>query len=87
MKAGSRLEEKVHGFARLHHAEFELLRDTAYTLADQVTPEQWAAKYHDAQVRRLLRLGSYPTRLTVQRCCPQTGCCNPCDQARARERL
>ncbi|GAA5965022.1 hypothetical protein JCM8115_005686 [Rhodotorula mucilaginosa] len=49
MKAGSRLEEKVHGFARLHHAEFELLRDTAYTLADQVTPEQWAAKYHDAQ--------------------------------------
>lgn len=27
----------------------KLLRDTAYTLADQVTPEQWAAKYHDAQ--------------------------------------
>lgn len=72
-RPASRPRGELRGFGR----SLALCRapgDTAYTLADQVTPEQWAAKYHDAQVRllvRLVRLGFYPTRLTVERCCPK----------------
>ncbi|KWU46727.1 cysteine proteinase [Rhodotorula sp. JG-1b] len=44
----SRLRGELRGFGRFL-ALCRALRDTAYTLADQVTPEQWAAKYHDAQ--------------------------------------